>query len=147
MEAILARLSPRARRLVTGIGWQFFKFGVVGTLGFVVDTATVYATRGWLGIYGAGLVAYLFGATFTWAANRSWTFRGHGGGPIGRQWLRFLGVNLIGFTANRGTFFTLVATVPFCFAHPVVAVAAGAIAGMFLNFGFSRAWVFTPTTP
>lgn len=124
------------------IGLEFLKFGVVGTVGFVFDTTTVYALRGSLGIYAAGMLAYFVAATVTWALNRVWTFRGRGGGPMHREWATFLLANLTGFVLNRGTFVALVAFVPLCAAQPVLAVAAGAVAGMFLNFGLSRNLVF-----
>lgn len=125
-----------------GIGVEFLKFGTVGTIGFVCDTATVYALRASLGIYAAGLLAYGVAASVTWGLNRLWTFRGRGAGPAHRQWLAFLAANLAGFILNRGTFAALVALVPICAAQPVLAVAAGAAAGMFLNFGLSRSLVF-----
>jgi len=121
---------------------QFLRFGVVGGCGFVIDTATVYALRGALGLYGAGMVSYLLAATSNWALNRVWTFRGQGGGPAHRQWARFMVANLAGFVLNRGTYAALVTWVPLCASQPVFAVAAGSVAGMFVNFGLSRRIVF-----
>ena len=121
---------------------QFLRFGVVGACGFLVDTATVYALRGSLGLYGAGMVSYLLAATSNWALNRMWTFRGQGSGPAHRQWARFMVANLAGFVLNRGTYAALVTWVPLCASQPVFAVAAGSIAGMFVNFGLSRRVVF-----
>jgi putative flippase GtrA len=43
---------------------------------------------------------------------------------------------------NRGTYALLVTFVPLCAEQPVYAVAAGAVAGMFVNFGLSRRVVF-----
>lgn len=142
MEAILVRFTPQALRAKLPLLLQFLRFGTVGVAGFVVDTATVYATRGALGLYGAGAVAYLTAATATWLFNRLWTFRGHGSGPAHRQWMAFLATNLLGFTLNRGAYFTLVTISATCAAEPVFAVAAGALAGMFLNFHLSRSVVF-----
>jgi putative flippase GtrA len=121
---------------------QFLMFGTVGAVGFLVDTVTVYALRHWLGLYGAGAVAYGGGATTTWLLNRLWTFRGRGSGPAHLQWARFLLANLGGFVLNRGTYAALITFVPLCAAEPVWAVAAGSIAGMFLNFKLSRSMVF-----
>jgi putative flippase GtrA len=121
---------------------QFLAFCCVGVLGFLLDTATVYALRGSLGLYGAGLVAYLVAGSGNWILNRIWTFRGHGSGPAHRQWAVFLATNLVGFTLNRGTYALLVTFVPACAEEPVYAVAAGAIAGLALNFGFARKVVF-----
>jgi putative flippase GtrA len=117
-------------------------FGTVGTVGFLLDTATVYTLRHWLGLYGAGAVAYGVAATLTWILNRLWTFRGKTSGPAHQQWARFLLVNLGGFVLNRGTYAALVTFVPLCAAEPVWAIAAGSIAGMFLNFNLSRSMVF-----
>jgi putative flippase GtrA len=150
MHALLLRLAtrlpPPARRLATATRIatlvQFLMFGAVGMVGFLADTATVYALRHALGLYGAGVVAYGVAATVTWLLNRVWTFRGKGTGPAHQQWARFLLVNLGGFVLNRGTYAALVTFVPLCAAEPVWAVAAGAIAGMFLNFSLSRAMVF-----
>lgn len=121
---------------------QFLRFGTVGGMGFVVDTAVVYALRGAVGLYWAGAMAYPVAATFTWAVNRLWTFRGQGGGSAGRQWARFLATNLLGFALNRGAYFLLITISPFVAEYPVIAVAAGAGAGMFVNFYLARAVVF-----
>ena len=87
---------------------QFLRFGVVGGMGFFVDTAVVYATKDQVGLYWAGALAYPVAATFTWAVNRFWTFRGASTGSARAQWARFLAVNLIGFVLNRGAYFTLI---------------------------------------
>ncbi len=121
---------------------QFLRFGTVGTIGFVIDTAVVYSLRGCLGLYGAGMVSYLVAASANWALNRAWTFRGNHTGPAHRQWMRFMAANLVGFVLNRGTYAILVTWVPLCAAQPVFAVAAGSVAGMFVNFALSRRVVF-----
>jgi len=115
---------------------QFLRFGVVGTLGFVVDTATVYALWARLGPVGAGVVAYVVAASANWALNRVWTFRSSA--PPGRQWVLFLAANLVGFVLNRGLYIFLVLNVLLAATYPVLAVAAGSLAGMFVNFGLSR---------
>jgi putative flippase GtrA len=121
---------------------QFLMFGTVGMVGFVFDTATVYSLRRSLGLYGAGIAAYVVAATVTWLLNRLWTFHGLSSGNVHQQWARFLVVNLGGFVLNRGTYALLVTFVALCARQPVYAVAAGALAGMFLNFGLSRRMVF-----
>jgi len=144
----LARwLPPPLRRHASparlALGAQFLAFGCVGAAGFVLDTATVYALRHPLGLYGAGLVAYLVAATGNWALNRIWTFRGHRHhAPMHRQWARFVYANTFGFLLNRGTYMLLIAFVPFCAAEPVYAVAAGSLVGMVLNFRLTRRLVF-----
>jgi putative flippase GtrA len=138
----VAPLPPRWRPLVP----QFLRFGTVGVTGFLVDTACVYALRPFVGIYAAGMLAYLVASTWAWMLNRSWTFRALSTGPAHVQWMRYLVANLAGLVINRGTFVLLVAFVPICAERPVLPVAAGAIAGMFINFGLSRVLVFRPAS-
>jgi putative flippase GtrA len=150
MQALLLRLTPllppplrvhaTPARIVTLV--EFLKFGVVGVIGFLIDTAVVYSLRASLGLYGAGAVSYLVAATANWVLNRIWTFRGKSSGKAHHQWALFLATNLIGFALNRGTYALLVTFVPLCYAQPVYAVAAGAVAGMFVNFGMARTVVF-----
>ena len=134
VEAVLG-----SGRQLTG---EFLRFGAVGAIGFLVDTAVVYALRPSLGLCGAGLASYLAAATMTWLLNRSWTFRRRAGRPTHRQWAAYLFANLAGFVLNRGTFAALVTLAPFCAAEPVIAVAAGATVGTMVNFSLARLVVF-----
>jgi putative flippase GtrA len=132
-------IGPARRRMLL----QFLKFGVVGTIGFVVDTAVLYAGLALgLGLYLGRAVSYVVAATTNWAINRAWTFRGEGDGPALRQWAAFLAVNLVGFAFNYGTYAALVGFVPLVAEHPVIGVAAGSIAGLASNFLLSRRFVF-----
>jgi putative flippase GtrA len=147
MQTALNRLLPaKFRRSATPdrllLLAQFLRFGVVGGAGFIVDTATVYGLRHALGLYGAGMVAYVTAASSNWALNRIWTFRGRGKGPAHRQWAMFMVTNLVGFVLNRGTYALLVTFVIAAADQPVIATAAGAVAGLFVNFSLSRRLVF-----
>jgi putative flippase GtrA len=133
-------VAKTERALDPAIAAQFLKFGTVGGFGFLADTAIVYTLRGALGLYAAGMVSYVLVATLNWALNRVWTFRGRGSEPAHHQWAKFLAMNLLGLVLNRGTYAALIATVPLCVKAPVLAIAAGSIAGMIANFTLSR-WV------
>ena len=123
---------------------QFLRFGVVGTLGFLVDAAVLLGMLALgLGPYGGRVISYLAAASTTFALNRAWTFRAAPrNAPVAAQWGRFVLLNLVGFAANYGTYAALIASLPFVAQHPVLGVAAGSIAGMFINFGLSRRFVF-----
>jgi putative flippase GtrA len=151
MTEFLSRLSsrlPPALRAYTSPARiqtlvQFVMFGMVGLIGFAIDTATVYGLRRAVGLYVAGLAAYLTAATSTWLCNRLWTFRHFARtDPWHVQWGRFLTANLGGFAINRGVYFLLVTFWDLAAAQPVIAVFAGALAGMTLNFNLSRKVVF-----
>lgn len=130
------------RRDLAGLVREFARFGVAGGVGFVVDNAVVYGTRGAVGLYWAGVIAYVAAASMNWLINRLWTFRGRGAGPAHRQWAMFLFVNLGGFVLNRGTYALAVTFFPIAAQYPVLAISAGTAAGMFLNFWLSRRFVF-----
>jgi len=123
---------------------QFLRFGVVGTVGFLVDSAVLLSMMALgLGPYGGRVVSYLAAASTTFALNRAWTFRDAGRErPVATQWGRFILVNLVGFAANYGTYAALIATSSLVAENLVLGVAAGSIAGMFINFGLSRRFVF-----
>ncbi len=122
---------------------QFLRFGVVGALGFVWDTSTVYLTRATIGLMPAIMLAFLVAATLNWALNRAWTFRHtpcvH---SLARQWALYMVANSLGFVLNRGTAAILVTAFVACREQPVLALAAGAGAGLAANFILSQRFVF-----
>ena len=139
LERLLHRLFGPARAAVM---MEFARFGTVGGIGFVVDNATVYGLRTAVGLYWAGALAYLTAATTTWLLNRLWTYRGRGTGAAHRQWALFLLTQLAGFVLNRGAYALLITFVPLTVVYPVLAIACGTAAGMFVNFHFARNVVF-----
>lgn len=127
---------------------SFVKFGIIGSLGFVWDTATTYGLRPIIGLTAATLAGYFVAATLNWILNRLWTFRGMGAHehPI-LQWLRFLSANSVGFMLNRGTVYTLFYAFPLCIHHPILALAAGSFAGLLANFNLTQKLVFRARPP
>jgi len=121
---------------------EFIRFCLVGLGGFCVDTTVVYALRAPLGLIGAGITAYFVAASFNWACNRLWTFRRRGRYPASQQWALFLLANSLGFVLNRGSYVALITAFALPRAYPVLAVAAGAAAGLVVNFALSRQLVF-----
>ncbi|MDO9708245.1 GtrA family protein [Paracraurococcus lichenis] len=139
LTSLTQRLGPARVALLL----QFFRFGMVGTIGFLVDAALLLAALAlglgpWLG----RVLSYLIAATTTYMLNRAWTFRGTKSDQPVRQWALFLLVNLVGFACNYGTYAALITLVPFVAANPVLGVAAGSVAGLAGNFVLSRRFVF-----
>ena len=120
----------------------FLRFGVVGAIGFVVDSAVLYVGL-WLGLglLGGRIASYLVAATATWYLHRRVTFRATVP-PSFAEWARFLVSNALGGLVNVGGYWALVLSFPFCARYPVVAVALGAIAGIAINYTLSRRVVF-----
>ncbi|MCX8133889.1 MAG: GtrA family protein, partial [Roseococcus sp.] len=97
------------------------------------------------GPYGGRALSYVVAASAVYALNRVWTFRDRpGSAPLARQWGAYLALNLIGFAANYGTYAALVAWTELGARHLALSVAAGSVAGMFLNFFLSRQLIFRP---
>jgi putative flippase GtrA len=137
--ALARRIGPARMALLA----QIFRFGVVGGIGFLVDTLVLYAAlAAGAGLYGGRVLSYLAAASGNWALNRAWTFRGGPQAPMARQWAMFLLVNLAGFAVNYGTYALLVGRVGLVAAYPVLGVAAGSLAGMTGNYLLSRRFVF-----
>jgi putative flippase GtrA len=122
---------------------QFLTFGLIGTGGFVVDSVMLYVClAAGLGLYSGRIASYLVAATFTWWMNRRFTFREHADPRVAHEWLRFLAANSLGGLLNYATYALLVSTYRSVAEMPVLAVAAGSIAGLSANFVMSRYLVF-----
>lgn len=99
------------------------------------------------GLYLGRAISFICAATFTWSMNRLFTFPGARNERGTSQWMRFVSVNLVGAFFNLGVYYWLVTNDAWIAANPVVAVAAGSIAGLFFNFTLSRALVFRVSSP
>lgn len=128
---------------------QFLNFGIVGSIGFFVDVGTLWivghVTN--LDFYSARGISYLLAATTTWALNRHYTFVEAQRRSALQQWLCFLIINLGGGLVNYLTYVILIAFTPLTEQLPTwlgltIAVGAGSLAGLTVNFFTSRQWVF-----
>jgi putative flippase GtrA len=83
---------------------MFPRFLVVGSLGFVVDAGLTHLLI-YLGLPAlwARPPAILAAMLFTWAANRSYTFRSQGGRPV-RELSAYALVALVAFALNWGIY-------------------------------------------
>jgi len=121
----------------------FFRFAAVGVVGFAVDaTILMLMLSLGTGFYSGRACSYVAAASCTWALNRSWTFRDTSSRRA-RQWAQFLAVNSIGGAVNYGVYALIVSQLGGAsVALPILAVAAGSICGLALNFLLSKRLVF-----
>jgi putative flippase GtrA len=125
---------------------QLLSFAVVGTIGFFVDSAVLYAgLYAGLGPYLGRLLSYLVAVTTTWALNRRYTF-GHAGRGLWSQWARFTVSQLAGAAVNLGSYGLLVRFVSEVARYPIIGVGVGSIAGLLVNFSVARRYVFSART-
>lgn len=122
---------------------EFLSFAAIGAAAFGVDALLLYvALQAGGGFYASRLLSWTAAATFTWYLNRRLTFRSASDAPALRQWLRFLSANGVGGAVNYGVYAIAIAVSAVAREWPVLAVAAGSVAGLALNFALSRRYVF-----
>lgn len=118
-------------------------FGIVGTIGFLVDTGVLYLLKGVLGLYWARVPSFLCAATVTWLLNRQITFHNRKSDvPIIQEYVRYFGLMLGGGLVNYLVYAITVSIIPASGYSPLASVAMGSIAGMFINYFSARYFVF-----
>lgn len=128
---------------------EMLTFAAIGVAGLLVDTVALYLVTFGVGFdrYSGRVFSYLVAATFTWWANRTWTFTDASRRGAIRQWARFLIGNAPGGLVNYLMYATLVTFNAAAHNHPVLGIAAGSLAGMVFNFTVSKLLVFRKEKP
>jgi putative flippase GtrA len=128
---------------VSGAYRQFWRFAIAGAVGFLVDVAVLYALLALgLGYYSGRVFSFLAAAFTTWQINRRYAFSAQAGEDQLREWLRYLLAMLGGGAVNYASYALIVYAAPRERWIPLLAVAAGSIAGLSVNFLSARLWVF-----
>jgi putative flippase GtrA len=122
---------------------RFFRFCVVGTIGFAVDAGVLQVLVFVLGAnpYLARIASFLAAASVTWLLNRKYTFAVAHGATRG-EWARYTAFMVLGAALNYGAFALALATSETVRLHPWIGVAIGSIAGLGANFLSSALFVF-----
>lgn len=118
---------------------ELLRFCVVGAIGFVVDAGVLMLLVAGAGMnpYAARVFSFLAAATSTWWLNRRYTFAVARPGSR-REWIRYMALMTLGAAVNYGAFALTLMASAVARQHPWIGVAAGAIAGLGLNFLTSR---------
>lgn len=136
---------------------QFVKFCIVGCSSLLVDFVISYTL-----IYHFHLnptlaksISFLFSVTNGFFWNSRWTFRGLGSAARHTMYMRFVGINIVGFCLNILIF----KSVLFLFVgrfigqgkpekHQfIIATLTAAVCVAFWNFLANRKWTFSPPPP
>lgn len=125
-----------------GIGKRIAWFAGIGTAAYLVDVAVLTMVEGALGLYLGRGVSYFCGVTFAFLCNRRFTFVGRARGGWLRQYGLYLLAYLFGGVVNYGVYAALITFATGLGAEPFVAVGAGSLAGMAVNFTLSDRIVF-----
>jgi putative flippase GtrA len=130
----------------------FIRFAAVGGAGYFVNLAALWLATGYLRLdnYAAGAFSIFVAMFFTWLGNRYLTFasrRARGSmKAIAREFLAFVGANLVGAVANYAVYAALLRFAPNPFDNKYIAQACGVLVGLIFNFTLSRALVFKNTS-
>ena len=123
---------------------QFILFCVGGVIGFIVDAGVLQLLVSGLAWdrFSGRLISFLCAATATWLFNRRFTFHGPRRHPLHWEWARYVIAMSAGFAFNFAAYSTLVLLFNMDRQWLILAVAAGSVAGLGVNFLASRHWVF-----
>jgi putative flippase GtrA len=122
---------------------ELILFGVIGTLGLLIDIAVLYALKPMFGLFLSRGVSFFVAAITTWYLNKTITFKGNKSTlPIHQELIAYVGLMLLGGAANYATYIWLVIAYEYVQSNPFLAVAAGSLAGMFFNYSTSKFVLF-----
>lgn len=124
-------------------GRELLRFGIVGVIGMVVDVSVLYlAMASGLGWHTGRICSFLAAVTATWQCNRRYTFTSRREQSLWLEWWRYLAAMSGGGAINFATYSLVTVTFPTLPLLPMVAVAAGSIAGLGVNFIGAKYLVF-----
>ena len=127
---------------------QLGRFAVVGSIGFVIDGGLLsLVIAGGVDPYAGRPLSFLPAMLATWWLNRVWTFARADASAHMPELARYFACQLTGMAANWATYAAALALLGVDAPHvwPVhvwMALAAGSIAGLAINYGGSRHLVF-----
>lgn len=147
-------LAARCRDLALG-HWELLKFGVVGAVTFVIDTAIFYGLK--LTVLEpkpvtAKVIAVLVATIVSYVLNREWSFRARGGREAHHEaalYFLFSGIGVAVYSAPLWVSrYVLLMHTPYTsrFVEELADFTAGQVVGLLLGMAFRwwafRKWVF-----
>ena len=122
---------------------EVVRFVIAGILGLAVDVAVLYGAMalgmGWF--FGRAL-SFLSAVWTTWQFNRRFTFAPREQLSAWQEWWRYLSAMLLGGAVNYAAYSALVIARPGLPLLPMIAVVAGSLSGMVVNFVSAKYFVF-----
>nr|WP_319493603.1 GtrA family protein [uncultured Desulfobacter sp.] len=142
-------LFGSAKRIKLGIhrhhtASQFFKFAMIGCVGFVVDAGVMLLLDPLSGLnpMQARPISFLFAVTATWYLNRRFTFGCRTKCMRLQEWIRYTSANGIGAVLNLIIFYTLMGLSSLFMDYPVFALAIASVLALMFNFWASKTLAF-----
>lgn len=123
---------------------SFLRFGVVGSVGFMVDGGILQALvvlAGW-GPIEARVLSFPLAVLTTWILNDTIVFRGPRVRPVHHGLARYLAVSLVGAAINFIVYTSLVMASTRMAAYPILPLAVAAIIALLANYLGSKHFAF-----
>lgn len=128
---------------ISRIPVSFWRFGMVGTGGFLVDTAVLYLAILSLNLapVPARFLSFPAAVTFTWWMNRKFTFGGTSKFIL-HEWASFFVASAFGGAINFVVYTVIVTRGMAHVWTPALATASGSLSGLLFNYMSARYVVF-----
>ena len=122
---------------------RLFFFMGAGVVGFIVDAGVLALLMGSLGPKVARIVSFVAAVFATWIINRQLAFKNlPSNQPLLSEFLNYFLIMLVGGSANLGVYLYLLDISGRVQSHPVLGVAVGSLAGLIINYGASRSFLY-----
>ncbi|WP_410013984.1 GtrA family protein [Sodalis sp. C49] len=126
---------------------ELFFFGMIGGVGFIVDSGVLYLLKDALGLYAGRGVSFVCAVLTTWILNKMITFRqSRSGRSALSEAIRYGICMLSGGAVNYLTYWFLVSCYALVQQYPILGVAAGSLTGMVFNYSTARFFIFNQKT-
>lgn len=126
--------------------FQFFKFSIIGALGFLVDIITFYSLNIIFNTFFSRICSFLLAVIFTYICNKILTFRQiRTKNNFWREFVPYFFSMLLGGSINLLTFFIIETSNLFFSQFHFISIALGSCAGLFVNF-FLSVFIFDKNT-
>lgn len=122
---------------------QLFLFSLSGLIGFIIDTATLYAFKSSLGLYISRIISFACAAIATWIFNRSITFKNYKSGiSIEKEFIIYILMMTSGGIINYTIYAILITNFSLVEKYPFIGIAAGSLSGLAINLSLSKFLLF-----
>ena len=144
MEDKTERMNRHGNERIKRIFNQFVKFGITGALGTLTNLLLffIFADKIRLPEIPVSIGCFIIAGTQNYIINHKYTFLSNTGTSAltVKKWLMFLSASLVGLGVNLVVMKLVILN--FTLPYKFIAQACGIVAGMFVNFVFSKIFVF-----